>query len=253
MTDQLALKEDQEDVALAGLTDLDDSGTEGLEDIDQDDLMIPRVRVIQPTSQLDGPPGAFHNNLSGQTKAAIRAALLKVTKSRVFWNTDDLKAAPLCASDDAKVPQTVHAGKYAQKCDGCELAQWGKDKSGNPVPPQCRLTYNFLAADLDDDDTPFILSLAGASVKSARQIISVFVLKRKKLFSRPVYICANEVKNDKGRFYVVVITQNGGGGVFDWRPYQEMYLGLKATAITADTEVPVSEETLAKEKEEIPY
>lgn len=221
---------------------LDDAGLDGLEDIDQSDLMLPRVRVIQPTSKLDGPAGSFHNSLSGESKPQIHAVLLRVTKSRVCWDPSDLAAPPLCASDDARTPRAANLGTYSADCASCPMAQWGKDGE----PPQCRLTYNFLAADLDDEGTPFILSLAGASVKNARKIVSVFVLKRKKLFSRPVKIESVEVKNDRGRYFEVVLSLNGGGD-FDWRPYQDMYLGLKETAITADTE----SETVAPATDEV--
>lgn len=201
----------------------------GLEAMDRTDLVIPRARVIQPTSKLDGTPGQFHFNLTGKTKAQVHAVLVNMTKARVYWSTD-LAADPICASDDARTPRQQVQG-CGPTCDQCSNAQWQDD-----APPACSLVYNFLAADVDEDNAPFIISLHGASVKHAKTILSAFSLKRRPLFSQQVIISATEVKNDKGRFYEVVIRPNGGGRSFDWRPYAAMYKGFKSTTMRADAD-----------------
>jgi len=204
---------------------------EGLEGIDQDDLTMPRIRVIQPTSKLDGDPGTFHNNLTQATKKRIDAVLLRVTKSRVCWDSGDLAAPPVCASDDAITPRAEYEMVFAKTCASCPQARWGSDG----VPPACRFTYNFLGADREDDDAPFVLSLSGASIKQAKRVISAFALKRKPLWSRPVTIQAVEVKNDKGRFYEVAIAPAQAARDFDWQTYRGLYLALRGETIVADT------------------
>ena len=202
----------------------------GLEAVEQADLIIPRARIVQPTSKLDGNPGEFYFNLTGESKPQIHAVLVNMTKGRVYWSSD-LAADPICASDDAKMPREQVQG-CGPTCEKCPYAQWGED---NAKPP-CSLVYNFLAADIEADNSPFILSLHGASVKHAKTILSAFSLKRKPLFSQPVIISATEVKNDKGRFYEVTIRPNGGGRAFDWRPYAELYKGYKSLTIKADAD-----------------
>lgn len=211
----------------------DDYAREGMEDIDRDDLTLPRVRVIQPTSKLEGERGHFHHNLTGECVGSMNAVLLKITKTRVYWDPDDLAAPPVCATDDNKRPRAEHAGKFTPTglCKDCAHAVWGEDRT----PPDCRLTYTFLAADRDHDDMPFLIGLAGSSAKNAKKLISTFFLRGAPLWSRPVVIHSMEVKNDKGRFYEVLIVPNGGE-VFDWQPYRVMYLALQAATITADTE-----------------
>ena len=202
----------------------------GLEAMDRGDLIIPRARVIQPTSKLDGRPGQFHFNLTGECKDSIHAVLLNMSKGRVYWSAD-LAADPLCASDDARTPREQREG-YGPTCDACPFSQWGDEGQ----PPKCSLVYNFLAADLDDDNTPFLLALHGSSVKHAKTVLSAFALKHLPLFSQPVQIDAIEVKNDKGRFYEVVMRPNDGGRPFDWRPFAEMYRAYKHTTIRADAD-----------------
>ena len=224
----------------------DEYAREGMEDIDIDDLTLPRVRVIQPTSKLEGERGHFHYNLTNECMRTINAVLLKVTKTRVYWDPDDLAAPPCCASDDNKQPRAEHVGKFTPTglCKDCAHVAWGEDRT----PPDCRLTYTFLAADRDNDDTPFLIGLAGSSAKHAKKLLSTFFLKSAPLWARPVVINSMEVKNDKGRFYEVLIVPNGGEA-FDWRPYRAMYLALQAATITADTEPTLDTDGAAKEGE----
>lgn len=202
----------------------------GLEAMERSDLIIPRARVIQPTSKLDGKPGEFHFNLTGTTKELVHAVLINMTKGRVYWSAD-LAADPICASDDAKTPRQAVQG-CGPTCEACTYAQWGDDDK----PPACNLVYNFLAADTDEDNAPFILSLHGASVKHAKTILSAFTLKRRPLFAEPVTIMAVEVRNDKGRYYEIVIRPNGAGRQHDWRPYAELYKGHKDLTMRADAD-----------------
>jgi hypothetical protein len=208
---------------------------EGMEGIDQSDLMVPRVRVLQPTSKLPGEAGEFHFNLTDTTKKTVVAVLLRVQKGRVMWNPDDLAAAPVCASDDDKMPRA--GGTYANPCADCPMAKWGADST----PPACSQTYNFLAADTEDDNAPFMISLSKTSLKHGKRIISVFVLKHKPLYSAPVRLMSTLVTSDKGKWYEVTFTPSPAKG-FDWRPYREMYLGMRAMELRTDTEQTSSQE-----------
>lgn len=252
MTDQLGLRERVEPEAQSNETAIAttsqnvpatipeipaDYSMEGMDGIDRSDLMVPRARVIQPTSKLEGDAGWFHFNLSGMAKKTVVAVLLRIQKGRVLWNPDDLAAAPVCASDDDKMPRP--GGTYTGPCVDCQMSKWGADNA----PPPCSQTYNFLAADTEDDNAPFMMSLSKTSLKHAKRIISVFVLKHKPLYSGPVRIMSNLVTSDKGKWYEVTFTPAPAKG-FDWRPYREMYLGMQAMELRTDTERTTDEPTV---------
>ncbi len=232
----LAVREETA-LAVGDIPDIpEEFATAGLEAVEQGDLIIPRARIVQPTSKLDSKPGEFYFNLTGESKAQIHAVLVNMTKGRVYWSSD-LAADPICASDDAKTPRQPAGQGCGPTCDRCPYAQWGEDGE----KPACSLVYNFLAADIEADNAPFILSLHGASVKHAKTILSAFSLKRKPLFSQPVVIASTKVTNDKGVFYEVTMRpcgmeSRGGGRAFDWRPYAELYKGYKSLTIKADAD-----------------
>lgn len=224
----------------------DDYAREGMEDIDRDDLIIPRIRVIQPTTtKFEGPPGTFHQNLTGKTKESLRVVLFKVTKTRVYWDREDRSAPAICASDDNSTPRPQYANKCSptNSCKNCAHSVWGPDRQ----PPDCRLVYAFLAADMDDDDMPFIIGLSGTSAKNAKRVISTFFLKNKPLWSEPVTVTSLEVKNDEGRWFEIVMVPSGGED-FNWQKYRGLYQVLKAATITADTERTISTDGTGEEE-----
>jgi len=215
----------------------------GLEEVDQSDLILPRVRVIQPTSKLEGNQGQFHYNLTGEAVDAIHAVLLKMTKSRVCWDRENLGADPLCASNDAKTPR---AAVFAPTCAACPMAEWGADGE----PPACRLVYNFLAADLDHEDTIFVIGLGATSVKHARRVLSTFALKRKPLCYQPVLIQSVQVTGDKGKWFEITVTPEAAKG-FDWRPFMDMYRAYQSVAVEVDVENVA--EAVMPDVDEIPF
>lgn len=218
---------------------------EGMEEIERDDIALPRVRVLQPTSQLEGPRGEFHFSLTGKCKKTIPGVLLRVAKGRVYWEKGNLSGAPLCASDDSKMPRTQYVGGYADRCADCELKEWHQDGT----PPECGLTYSFLGVDIEEKDTPFLLTMRGTSVKHARNAFSAPKLQGAPLYATPVTISSVHRTTEKGSFYEVVIVPREVAN-FDWRPYREMYLLLKTETITADTE---QTNGVAEEDEKIPF
>jgi len=202
-----------------------------MEEIEREDIALPRVRVLQPTSKLEGTRGEFRFSLTGKCKPTIKAVLLRVAKGRVYWDRDNLGDAPLCASDDARAPRPQYEGRYAATCTECELKEWGQDGT----PPECGLTYSFLGVDTEENGQPFLLAMRGTSIKHARAAFSSPMLQRKPLYATPVTISSVLKIEEKGRYYEVVIVPDEAPD-FDWQPYRAMYLLLKGEIITADTE-----------------
>jgi len=218
----------------AAITPRKISEIEGMEEVERGDYILPRRRLVQFMSKLDAEPGTFHDNLTGEAKAQIRAVILRMSKSRVMWS-DDLTAPPLCASDDALVKRDDFAdNECGPVCSECPHAEW----NGNEPPP-CRLVYNFLCVDVDDGDVPFVLSCASTAVRPAKRLISSFVLRRSPFYSREVIISSELVNDDRGKWYVPVFKL---GAQTDLARYQALYREFAGVEIQADTESVASEE-----------
>ena len=197
----------------------------GLDEFDQSDMIIPRVRLAQPTSQLgDASPGQFHNNLTGEAADAVTFIVIRSVKGRVLWPEGfERGQKPTCASDDSKKPR--EGGQYPGPCAECPAAQWGE----NHEAPACTLHYNYLAVDTASG-LPFMASMARMSAKTAKQIITLLQTWGP---SHALTATSEKVKTDKGTWYEWRIRD--GGKVANPRQYFGIARSFSGRAVTVDT------------------
>lgn len=210
----------------------------GMEDFERADLIVPRYMRRESGSKFtEGELGWFVNNITRSAKTDIKAVMLRFTHGRAMF---DRKGNLLCRSDDSRNPTERFAGEYAKICSECEHANWGKDRTR----PNCPIGYNFLCWDLDED-TPFMLSMRGMSVRHAKRILSEFKLRFKStLFARPVLISSiGPMEGDLGVWYETVITvDEEAAKTYDWRPFHEKFVELREFQVTAEAEESTDDE-----------
>src|SRR4051812_5450024 len=77
----------------------------GMESLGPEDLIIPRLTLVQPTSQIEGAEaGKFYMNLTGEQFDEVQVVFLKVIKGRVYFVEDANERKPLCGSPDRIKP-----------------------------------------------------------------------------------------------------------------------------------------------------
>lgn len=172
-------------------------GYSGYEDFDSNDLIIPRVKIVQPTSR-KGTAGKFLMNLTDEEFTSMDIIVIKASRSRVLWG-DDLEAQePVCKSSNFLVPDpsieypvSPACAVYSQKGDLrvlevlCEKAKWINNER-----PECNQSYNLLC--LTSEHVPFWISLSGASISPVKRFISAIALRRKKLWQFVTTISTEE-------------------------------------------------------------
>lgn len=193
-------------------TQVDGVGLEGLEGLDQGDLIIPRFQIVQPTSAAaaDGgaTPGTFRSNLAGESFDSRQVVPLIISKGRVWFEPGAER--PTCKSDDGIVPSRViqnpPCATCCKKVNGrleavCPRAVWVSKED----PPPCRNIYNLLALDIEADATglPFFLTAKGMSLKPVKRLASYLVTRRLSPFSVSMRMRLAKTKNAKGTFYVL--------------------------------------------------
>ena len=187
MSNEVAVRQNEKALAI----------TPGTEDLVREDLVIPRVRLVQPTSALDGNAGELYNSLTGESQAEIRAIILRIGKSRVMWPEGfERNQSPLCASNDGIAPRPEFAGEYAERCEGCPMTEWGDDGT----PPRCAFGYTYLCSDVGCDDLPFVLTASRSNLKAARTLNTL-----SKAFGprRQVVISAQQAISDRGKYFTL--------------------------------------------------
>jgi hypothetical protein len=223
-----------------------ENGVTGLEALDQTDLKLPKVKIVQMTSEeftKDGvKPGSFYNSVTKESHDELNCILLALGKSRVMWPPQFKRGdKPLCRSFNGK-KKTEGCGDGV--CESCQYAQWG----ANGEKADCTMGYVWLM--LDDENRPCRFSAQGASVSPTKDFINSVAPKLKRggkqlgIFVFKVKLSTEKQMNDKGTYFTVKYDIVGTINPEDYTDLENMSDSLRdlfLKAIDKDTQVVDSE------------
>jgi hypothetical protein len=176
---------------------------EGFDDLFEDDLVIPRYAIVQPTSH-EGTPGTFRSNLSGEERQELQLVPLRIQRGRVLWS-DTLGEDPVCKSTDGMVPAPVIEKSVNDACcvlagrrlrPICPMATWQRNE-----PPKCRDTYSMIGLDLETQ-TPVMLAFHGTGIRAVRVLRTMIFQRRLSLFDATCTLRLRKEQNGKGAYFV---------------------------------------------------
>lgn len=178
---------------------------QGFENIDQDDLMLGKIKLLQATSDevasRKGGPGQFYNSQTGTSSDEVICYFMKVSKPRSCFERPYKKGSkPKCRSIDGVCGLPAEGGK--RSCKGCPEADWDAAKAAGKTKPDCTESYAWLGA-LMDGDIPFRFTCSGENVKITRAFINTLIYKKASMFCHVVKLTSVQTSNDKGTFYTV--------------------------------------------------
>jgi len=201
----------------------------GVDELDRSDMILPRLRVRQQTSQFGAPSdaGALYNNITEGFQGEVEAVILRVSKGRVMWDADDMDT-PKCASNNNKTPRDDIADPVTDNCATCPMAIWGDD-----MPPECSLVYTYLIANISDDNMPMLLSAMRTSIKAAKKLNSLIMAYG---LSRKVIITTEFCSGDKGQWYELRFRAGDKLIADEVDFYSGLATNMAAIDVTVDTE-----------------
>ena len=166
----------------------------GLEESDtQRDIIIPRLRLLQATSQdvrdKAAEAGTFQHSLTREVYGnQIRIIPLLMHPTRIKWEVGGA-GLRLCWSDNAREctgGERIDVGAQAKEgkgkvvqhgpqiCAECPDAQPGADRKGEFVVPVCNFTYNFIVLlDGRTQEGPIALAMPKIQQQPAKQLLSL--------------------------------------------------------------------------------
>ena len=185
----------------------------GFEAPDLDVIQIPRVKIVQRTSdEMDeGIPYLSLVNsvtkevLSKATKTGTSVEIIpiKYTKNRLRFAPMDEGGGLLCMSRDGKVGN----GDPGGKCAGCSYKDWVDDKV------ECTQVINFFSLVRGEESLlPFAIGFSKMSMKAGRQLYNIIFSKAQAgyaPFQFAYELSTHPEKNDKGAFGIFKITPAG--------------------------------------------
>lgn len=109
----------------------------GTEAISKEDILLPRLRLLQDLSvevkAQEAKSGKLKHSLTEKVYDSIEFVPISMYKTRIMFDSENRSGAPLCRSNDNKT------GSDGTQCSECENSKW-KDS----LPPICNTTFNYL-------------------------------------------------------------------------------------------------------------
>lgn len=196
---------------------------EGMEDLTlQEDLILPRWRLVQDSSKISDNVGWFHNNITEEVRETLDLVVLKITPSRAYFN----KLRELvCMSANASFSTD------GKECLGCPNAQWGDDGE----PSVCKRGYTFVCLDRADDTLCLVGALSKAATP-AKKYISWLHLKKLPPFAYATQFSSVFTAYAKGDFFLLQVDVMGLQDEEDQALARDQYRALANVTISEAAE-----------------
>ncbi|MDI7266600.1 MAG: hypothetical protein QME96_01230 [Myxococcota bacterium] len=173
----------------------------------EDDVLVPRYAVVQPTSK-EGTPGTFRSNLDGAERSELRLAPLRIQRGRVLWGTE-IGGDPICRSGDGLYPSALVERPVSEACcvlvgrrlhPVCPKAEWPRQGR-----PECRDTFLMVALDLATE-TPFVMGFHGAAVRTVKIVRTLAWQRRVALHDLECVLRPRRETSAKGNYFLPIVT-----------------------------------------------
>lgn len=176
------------------------------EEVDQSDLIIPRAKLVQPTSEeLTDPTfqlrgGAIINSLTKES--------LSNTFVPVFYYKEYLRFNGRNDSQPGWVEGVTPGALIWRTRDAADPRVKECDFGPNGETPLAITTLNFFSL-FEDSPMPVILSFGKTSYKAGKNLLSLAKLRGGAMFSRRYKLSVIPMKNDKGNYFVLKVDPFG--------------------------------------------
>lgn len=177
----------------------------GFEDIDLNDIPIPRIRLLQALSSAvvdeTGKAGQFENSLTKEVVSGpIEVIPLAVKRGAVYLSQDK---GMVCKSDNGV---TAIDGSV---CAECPYGEYWKKFHDNGTPPKCSGTIDFVVVDRESlsEDIPKVAAFTfmKTSYKTGKEVVAMARYTGKPLYARSYLIDTKKVESAKGKYYNPIV------------------------------------------------
>lgn len=188
-------------ISIPGLAQVDVPKERVDRGIDSEDIVVPRIKLLQPTSaevtDQVAHAGAFLNSVTNEVlPEELHVLIFTHFKSRVYFAKPEDGGGVKCISPDG-----IEGSEYGV-CANCNFRLW---KEG--TPPACALVHNYPAyvlnaGEIKGEPLPIALSLMKTSSKEARKLNTAVEVGGGNWFDAVYVVRSEKQTNDKGTFFV---------------------------------------------------
>lgn len=192
----------------------------GLENMDRQDMTLPRLGLAQalspqvsesdPKAIKELRPGEFFNTITRERYGRkVQLVPLLFYKTRILFGPMDEGGGLRCQSPD----NLIGIGQPGGTCVNCPFSQFGSARNGEGKGTACNQFFNYAALVVRDGTVSaeglLVFSLKSSALKVAKDWNALIRIRNLDIFAGVYELTSVERKNDIGRWYEPVINPAG--------------------------------------------
>lgn len=205
-----------------------------------EDLLLPRVKLLQPMSPEVLEQGATAGHMVNSITKEDYGEEMKIIpllhfKNRIKWGDREKGGGIECSSDNGKVSRPEFGGL---SCLTCKEQKWNNEaKKETDRKPTCTLYYSFPCIP-EGSDLPIGVSMERTKIKIAKKLLSIarYAGGNLDLFAKKYRLYVTKEKGPKGMYYNFDIEPVGFTSAYDYKMAEAMYKGLLGVTVKVDVE-----------------
>lgn len=219
-----------------GLT-VQDEGPRGFDDDDAEDVIIPRIKVIQDLSPERKEKKASEGDLlNSLTKEILNGKnFIPVFKydNNIKWRDRSLGGGIECRSVDGKVGQDMEG--LCKNCAKCGMNKFDNTKKGADAAPLCTAYFNFFGF-IEGEHVPMVLSFSKTYYNEGKKMYSMAKFRMQDMWNFKYAIKTKLQSKNDNSWYIIMTDPAGATSTEDRAFALELYKMFKNTEFKADLE-----------------
>lgn len=217
-------------------------GPLGFEDENNDDMIIPRIKVTNLLSPEAKDKIAVEGDiLNSLTKEKLNGKnFIPVFKfnSNIWWRPRNEGGGIQCQARDGKDGQTS-AGE-ALKCVVCRKNEFDNTKQGRESFPVCTKYINFFGF-MEGEKMPIVLSFAKTNFQEGKKLFSLAKVTLQNMWHYGYALSSKKMAKNGNEWYNIEVSANGPSSEEDRAYGNQLYMAFRNTNVVLDMEETVVE------------
>ena len=188
----------------------------GFEDEESNDLIIPRVKVVQTLSperkEKVAEEGDIINSLTKERLNGKKFIPVFKFNNNVWWKDRSEGGGILCMARDGKVGKT--SDEQTMLCQQCRRCEFDNSKTGKDALPTCTKYINFFGF-FEGERAPIILSFSKTSYNEGKKLYSLAKVTMQNMWNFGYYLNEKLMAKGNNEWYIPVMTAAGPTGEED--------------------------------------
>ena len=182
----------------------------GFEDEEANDVIIPRIKVIQTLSperkEKQASEGDIINSLTKEKLNGKKFIPVFKFNNNVLWKDRSEGGGILCMARDGKIGKT--SDDQTLMCAQCRKCEFDNSKQGKEALPTCTKYINFFGF-FEGERMPIILSFSKTSYNEGKKLYSLAKVTMQNMWNFGYTISEKLMVKGNNEWYVPVMTAAG--------------------------------------------